>query len=255
MKKCRFVLPLDGCKNPRQLKAMLEKAFSVEGSKEAISHIKVNDAGHMYGEGSRAVEFICNWLEENNLSHIKIWVDLKLPDTSGTDKNILEQYTENGIMPDIVTVQACSSLSAVKKVRAEFPDITLALVSVLTDIEEEECIARFGVPPTEKIANDLSYFQDNADNAFDAVVCSPHELAGLKNQFPDVKLFAVSIRDEWMKPGQQRRYSGIRFAVESGAVLAVAGSQLTKGNPDKGISPSESMRMTLEERDKAEVLT
>jgi Orotidine-5''-phosphate decarboxylase len=132
---------------------------------------------------------------------------------------------------------------------------------MLTDIGEDECFSRFGFTPEDKIINDLTciyevYLDRRSKDPelpkdpFDLVVCSPKEVAYLKGSLPASYGFIVpGIRDEWMKKANehQKRTTGVGEALESGATFVVMGAQMTKGNPESGVSPETSRALTLME--------
>ena len=53
-----------------------------------------------------------------------------------------------------------------------------------------------------------------------------------------------------MAPDHQKRITGAYEALKLGAWRLVMGAQITKGNPDKGVSTEESQAITLEEVEK-----
>ena len=80
---------------------------------------------------------------------------------------------------------------------------------------------------------------------FDLVVCSSLELLFLKDNLPVAYEFIVpGIRDVWMSSDHQQRITGVRAALDLGATYVVMGAQLTKGNPDAGITPEQSCNFT-----------
>ncbi len=247
------IVPIDGFYNSRGVQKKLEAILSIPNAKDIISHIKLNDV--VYGEsGCNVMQDVQDWLIKNEFWNIKIFLDLKLSDTSGTNLNILKQYTGIGLFPDILTIRECCSSTTFKEVRELLPNTKLALVSVLTDTSEEECYLRYGIDPIGKIIEDTCVINELCPDVLDAVVCSPLEVSSLKKAFPEMKLIVPGIRDSWMKSGQQKRSNGVRFAFENGADYVVMGAQITKGNPENGISAEESVAMTIKEIEKAQII-
>jgi orotidine-5'-phosphate decarboxylase len=151
-------------------------------------------------------------------------------------------------------------VAGIRKIREILPNTKLAMVSVLTDISEVECLTRFGMPPALKILTDFlgikGIYQTPVNQSlpetkepFEYVVCSPKELLFLKKNLPDCSFIVPGIRDEWMKNSDehQKRTTGVREALRAGANLLVMGAQLTKGNPAADISAKESRDLTKKE--------
>ena len=178
-------------------------------------------------------------------------------------ENVLKKYAKNP--PDILTVSSGCSVDGIIKLSKLLPKTKLAMVSLLTDISKEECNYRFRVNPEEKIYTDIMVIRsfDLPKRAgtyffepFDFIVCSPFELPLLNQRLSASFDFIVpGIRDEWMKKKDehQKRTTGVKRAIELGANLIVMGAQLTKGNPEMGITPEESCRLTIEQIEKADL--
>ena len=252
----KVVLPIDGCSTWPEVEEKIFTAFENEKAEKLISHIKINDVTNMYGEGSRVMERIQDLLKsicnDPDCSDVKIFLDLKLSDTSGTNINYLKKhYLKFGLIPDILTVRARCSAKTFKELKELLPNTTLAVVSVTTDVKEEECEYRNGNEASAKvIAKDVEQLKHLCPDTFTAVVCSPFEVAYLKECFPEMKFIVPGIRDEWMDKGQQERCCGVVEAFGNGADLVVMGSQLTKGNPENGISAEKSVELTVIEFEK-----
>jgi orotidine-5'-phosphate decarboxylase len=251
------VLPMDGYANGQALMAALIRLLDEPGFSDSISHIKFNDAIHNPDFGGPAiVRVIQSELAKRDLD-IKIFLDLKIFDVSATLENVLKKYIESP--PDILTVCSKCSVDGILKLKKLLPKTKLAIVSVLTDIDELECSIRFGHSPEVEIYTDLininrALAQKIGDfgsrdklGLFDLIVCSPHELPFLRRNLPDTYGFIVpGIRDEWMKKKDehQKRITGVRQALDGGATHVVMGAQMTKGNPEMDISPEQSRKLT-----------
>jgi len=257
--KRRIIYPLDGFEDPFKLLDRLERILETKAG-QLISHIKLNDALHLETpSGPKMVEVIVHALKKHHLKEIKIFLDFKLADVKGTNKNIVQHYYFLADAIDIITVRSCCSLDGIQAVKDVFPQAHIALVSVLTDMSPQECIIRFGEEPSSRIFNDiqgLSRYCNKFDKKvpYDSFVCSPAEVEDLKNTYPDLISIVPGIRDKWMAAGQQdpERMTGVAEALRRGADFLVMGSQLSKGNPEKGISADQSCEMTMEEIEKFE---
>jgi len=240
-----LILALDGIKTPRLILQRISEVMTAPFEMpDYVSHFKFNDAFHLM-EGFRDVltTIYCDKLDTS------IFWDLKLPDTNGTDSNILSNYLEYMRPGDIVTVTSTASLKAYREIRKVVPvGVKIAMVSVLTDTDRAECKTRRGMSPEMAILNDARNLLELEPTAFDAVICSPKELRFLKTNLPGhIEFFVPGVRDFWMEVGQQSkdRISGIREVIDDGATAGILGAQLMKGNPETGITAEESRRRTL----------
>ena len=96
---------------------------------------------------------------------------------------------------------------------------------------------------------DPDFYYQLYETPFDLVVCSPRELDYLNDSGMDQYFNWVcpGIRDEWMARDHQERTTGVREALEKGAMWVVMATQILKGSPKNGISAEESRQRTLVE--------
>lgn len=257
------ILPLDGYSDGARALQALKEVLNDPQSEQLIAFAKINDAAHNHGSGGITIVRGIRDLAETYGCELGVFLDLKVFDVSATVKNILNKYVDN--YPDILTVSAGCSVKTIIELRRLLPNTKLAMVSVPTDISEEECLARFGQTPAVKIFNDWNninriYQRDDSlianecPEPFDLIVCSGHELPFLKNNLPDSYEYIVpGIRDAWMikEEEHQKRKMGVREALDLGATYVVMGAQMMRGNKEKNISASESRHLTLQEIKKA----
>jgi len=251
------ILPFDGHPSSAALLAALNKTLDSPDMAELIAYIKINDGAHNPDAGGPATVLAASLILAERKLPIGIFLDLKIYDVSATLENTLKKYLASP--PDILTVCSNCSVEGIIKLRKLLPQTKLAMISMLTDIGADECASRFGQNPDVKIYNDLintrKIYQQKISTIegwdkpepFDLVVCSPHELQFLKRNLPDHYGFIVpGIRDEWMKKKDehQKRVTGVRQALDMGATYVVMGAQMTKGNPEADISPTQSRMMT-----------
>ena len=258
----KIILPLDGYPCGREMLEKLRELLGEPDLAELLAFIKVNDGVHNKDFGGPEMVREIKHILSSGKHEIGVFLDLKIFDVSETLKNTLKKYIE--YPPEILTVSSSCSVSGVVELRKLLPkSVKLAMVSVLTDISVEECLARFGQSPEVKIYNDLMNFRaiyrqqigtyegwDDQIEPFDLVVCSPRELTFLKRNLPEDYGFIVpGIRDEWMKKANehQKRIMGAKEALDLGATFLVMGAQMVKGNPGNGVSPEQSRQMTKEQ--------
>ena len=244
-----FIVPIDGKKSRQEAMESIIKTFqSPEDMIDYVSHIKFNDTFHLQGyDFSILASFIKNYFN----GRVNIFYDLKLPDTNGTNKNILQNYCNYMVPGDILTVSSICSKRSFKEIRELIPEgVKIALYSLPTDTDKEECQMRRGMLPKVAILNDALNLLDCSFNPFDAIVCSTKEVTFLKKNLPgEIEYITPGIRDFWMESGQQSvdRISGIKAATDAGADYLVLGAQLSKGNEEKGVTACMSRKLSIKE--------
>lgn len=259
------ILPYDGFNDKDALLREVIHDLDNPGIIELLSFLKFNDAvfiPDVYGPGLMWI--IWQELKKRNLQdQIGIFLDLKLADTSGTLKNIAHHFSS--YQQNILTVRSNLSGKGFLEIRRALPGVKIALVSFLTDNSEQDCLEQYGLFPEEKILHDMRIAQRKYERvrqsedptfAFDMVVSSPRELSYLQRNEPHIfgrrfEKITPGIRDSWMAKGQQERISGVAQAIMDGADLVVMGSQMKKGNPEKGISAQKSQELTKVEIERA----
>jgi len=255
------VLPYDGYSNQEEVLAVMRNDLRDRSLSASLAFFKVNDAIFAAPYSAPAFfEMIHALLEQYGFEgRIKLFLDLKLADTSGTVGNVVKHFGTD--FDGILTVRSNLSGKGYQEIRRMFPKAMIALVSFLTDNSEQDCLEQYGMFPDEKILHDMRIVQRKYERvredcdpkyAFDAVVSSPNEVEYISRNEVHVlgKVFikiTPGIRDDWMARGQQNRIAGIFKALTMGINYAVMGSQLKKGNPGKGISAAESLNLTLDE--------
>ncbi len=175
----------------------------------------------------------------------RVMADPKLCDIPNTVGNRIEAYfgvvqgpngetkIEEENQADIVTVMACAGLPALQKAVEKKKELKvpteIAVVTVLTSLNEEECNLIFGGPVKAKV---LQYARTAALAGCDAIVCSPQELLFLK-QFPELdglKRIVPGIRPKGAKAEDQKRISTPEEAVRNGAERIVIGRAITESD-------------------------
>src|SRR3989339_909070 len=218
-----------------------------------IHYWKINDAAHLERSTGQAVIKALRRAIGKDRS-CGIFLDLKLTETNGSLGNIARHYADS--RPDILTVTGKVSTRGFIELRRILPKTKIALVSVLSDITEEECRFRWCksvqdlmISEIEGIQNYYRLLKSYTDpaTAFDMVVCSPDEVGSLSRRFSWLEFVVPGIRDAWMGNGQQARFSRIVRTLDNGADYVVIGAQIARGNPEKGITAEESRNLTLSE--------
>jgi len=258
MEKRVIILPLDGYPSGATLLDSFDNLLESSNLIDMVAFIKINDGAHNVDLGGPTlIKIISSKLLERKLP-IGIFLDLKIYDVSSTLVNTLQKYLVSPL--EILTVSSQCSVAGIIKLRKLLPQTKLAMVSLLTDIDECECWARFGKAPDKKIFDDLCsiskiYKQKIGDSGnlppepFDMIVCSPREVAYLKQKLSNYEFIVPGIRDKWMLKADeiQKRITGVSEALDNGATFVVMFTQIVKGNPEQGVSPEQSQALTLEE--------
>lgn len=173
---------------------------------------------------------------------LKVFADLKLNDISATvqtDVELLALYK-----PDFLTVMCSTGLASAKVAKAVLSGTQVLGVTVLTSLEEEECLAIYGHDINTSVMN-LATLAKKA--GLDGVVSSPKELELLVPAFAGKLSFNTpGIRPEWsVVKGEDQNLDRVmtpRLAMELGATTCIIGRPITQAD-----SPLEAVQRTLEE--------
>jgi len=237
-----IILPIDGAKDGQEVLTKLRIIFASPLMANLVAYVKFNDGLQIPGVGPEILAMSREVVPDG----VEFFIDLKTGDVSDTVKNILRRYAP--YRPGIVTISSIAAAKTFAVVREILPDTKIALVDTLTDIKEEECVKRFGMKPVDKIAKAIGDILDLAGpEAFDMFVCSPKEVNWLRTNFGNKQAIVPGIRSPHMAKDHQERVTSAYDALKLGAKFIVMGAQVTKGNPDAGISAEESQLLTYAE--------
>jgi orotidine-5'-phosphate decarboxylase len=81
----------------------------------------------------------------------------------------------------------------------------------------------------------------------DGIICSPLEVAGLKELHPDLLYVTPGVRPEWAAKGDQKRVMTPKEAVEAGSDYLVIGRPITQ--PPDGMTSVDAAKKIIEEID------
>jgi orotidine-5'-phosphate decarboxylase len=139
------------------------------------------------------------------------------------------------LRPRVVNVHASGGPSmlkaAVEAVREAAEDLEcerpwLIAVTVLTSLDDADLASVGQQGPAEQQVLRLARLAQ--DCGLDGVVCSPREIAPLREACgPGFRLVVPGIRPEWASAGDQKRVTTPREAVAAGADLLVVGRPIT----------------------------
>jgi orotidine-5'-phosphate decarboxylase len=162
----------------------------------------------------------------------KIFLDLKLHDIPVTVERAIRSLKDLPI--DFLTIHLSGGEamieSAVREARISLPACKILGVSFLTSLHETDLINLFGITNSEQAF--LRLFKIAEDCGIDGVVCSPHEISLVKNNFPDLLVVTPGIRfeDEILSQltQDQKRVATPKEALALGADYLVLGRSLTQ---------------------------
>jgi len=184
---------------------------------------------------------------------VKIFCDTKFKDIPETVKQSARSITRH--QPDIFNIMADNNMAAlqgaVDGVSAAIADYSLALkplligVTVLTSINEQECVALYGADTRTKV---MQFAINAAGAGLDGLVCSAQEAEMLRadENTKNLILITPGIRPAWAATDDQSRIMTPRDAIAAGADYLVIGRPITRP-PDSVGSPRAAVEKILEE--------
>jgi len=176
---------------------------------------------------------------------LPLFLDLKLHDIPNTVAGAVKAAA--ALEPTFLTVH-CAGGGAMMRAAAEAAKqvarksrMKLLGVTVLTSLDERDLEAVGQKGPTGEQVRRLALL--GKDSGLDGIICSPHEVAELRQVVgPDFLLVVPGIRVGSLGHGDQKRVMGPRDAVQAGADYLVIGRPIT-GSP----SPPAAARAMLAE--------
>ena len=170
----------------------------------------------------------------------KVWLDLKLYDIPNTVARAVESASILGVQMLTIHLSGGSEMiRAATAARAN--DMLLLGVTVLTS-STEQTLHEIGITNTVE-DQVIRLAKLGTEAGIDGVVASPHEIKLLRREFGDrFKIAVQGIRPTWAEPGDQKRFTTPREALEAGADYIGIGRPIT-AHPH----PREAMAKILDE--------
>lgn len=164
--------------------------------------------------------------------HKKIFLDLKLHDIPVTVERAIHSLKNLPI--DFLTVHIAGGeamlKAAVSEARRSIPQCKILGVSFLTSLENQDLSSLFGI--TDPLKSFERLFKVAHESGIDGVICSPHEIGLVKQNYPRLLAITPGIRFqdeiENQKVQDQKRVATPKEALSLGADFIVVGRSLTK---------------------------
>ena len=161
---------------------------------------------------------------------LPIFLDLKLHDIPNTVASAMKSLMRLFPRPAIINVHASGGLDMMKAARDAVGSASkLIAVTILTSLSNEDIWAAGFNPSLATDAQALKLAELAAKAGLDGVVCSPHDLAGIRSAIGKEFLTVVpGIRPETETSHDQKRVATPRAALKAGADVLVIGRAITQ---------------------------
>lgn len=170
-----------------------------------------------------------------------VFWDMKLHDIANTVAAAAHNIAANG--SKLFTLHALASDEALQAAAKAQSESQALAVTVLTDLDDSQCVSRFGHTSQPAV---LRFASIAVDNGITGLVCSPKEIRLLRKKFGNrVALVVPGIRPRWAQTDDQKRVTTPAEAVAMGADYLVIGRPIL--NPPAGITPEEAIRRIRDE--------
>ncbi|HSX18132.1 MAG TPA: orotidine-5'-phosphate decarboxylase [Candidatus Saccharimonadales bacterium] len=205
------------------------------------------------------------WLHAvDRLAHlgVRTMADAKFHDIPETVRLQVKEVTESGA--SLITVHASGGEAMLKKavegreegkkninqnlpITLRNPEVLGGIlgITVLTSLDEEECVSIYGDTPERKVTE---FARMALDAGVDGIVCSPKELKAIRaiSALDSLVTVVPGITPLWAKkPGDQKRVSTPIEALRDGADFEVIGRAITQ--PPEGMSQAGAARIIADE--------
>lgn len=164
---------------------------------------------------------------------LPLFLDLKLHDIPNTVAGAVTAVVP--MQPAFLTLHAAGGQTMLRaavqaaQITADasgYPRPRLLAVTVLTSLDREDLAAVGQTPDPAAQAERLALLAQ--DSGVDGVVCSPHEVARLRDRCgPDFVLMVPGVRPRWAATGDQKRVLTPAEAMAAGADHLVIGRPIT----------------------------
>ncbi len=160
---------------------------------------------------------------------LPIFLDLKLHDIPNTVAQGLNSLMALSPRPAIVNVHAQGGFDMMKAARDAIAGrAKLIAVTILTSLSNEDIWNTGLNPELHTDAHALNLASLTYEAGLDGIVCSPHDLAGVRQNLPRALLTIVpGIRPADANAHDQKRIATPKSAIDQGADILVIGRAIT----------------------------
>lgn len=154
-----------------------------------------------------------------------IFLDLKLHDIPNTVAKAVRALADCPY--DILTVHAVGGTDMLRAAKAEArPGAKVVGVTVLTSMDDADLAATGVIGSPAEQARRLAQLARGA--GLDGVVCSAHEVAAIRTEWPGAFVVVPGIRPAGSAVGDQKRVMTPKQAMGAGASILVVGRPITE---------------------------
>ncbi len=200
----------------------LSRALSlVKALRSHVGHVKIG-MEFFYANGAAGYAAVAE-------AGIPVFLDLKLHDIPNTVEQGLRSLMKLAPAPAIINVHATGGLDMMKAARTAVTGATkLIAVTILTSLSDDNIWAAGFDPARDTAEQALTLARLTQAAGLDGIVCSPHDLAGVRKALPRAFLTVVpGIRPADTAANDQKRIATPSAAVAAGADILVIGRAIT----------------------------
>jgi orotidine-5'-phosphate decarboxylase len=168
----------------------------------------------------------------------KVFLDLKMYDIGETVKRAVSAASQLGVT--FLTVHGSRAVMEAAVAGKQNPNLQLLAVTVLTSYDAVDLAdLGYSTTPAELVSLRVS---KAAEAGVDGIVCSPLEVAAVRQQQPKLVLVTPGVRSVGAATGDQKRVATPKQAIADGANYLVIGRQVTRAS-----DPSRELRKLIQE--------
>ena len=207
----------------------------IKSSNEFIDHYKVGlEFFLLHGvDGIRKLRTVADF---------ELFLDLKLYDIPNTVKGAVESVAE--LMPKFLTVHASGGSKMITAAKDALPNGSITAVTVLTSFSEEGFSALGQSQNIEETTKNWAKLALAAGAT--SLVCSPFEVATLRDLSNSVILITPGVRVPGDDLGDQVRVMSPKEAISAGANFVVIGRSITQLWDGNGKAMQKKIELILD---------